>query len=361
MDVRAANPGAVADTNRKDFVVSDGSGQRRSQSPGSNTAQRRCLGEGAIADETARVWPESERSHAVDSGLRPFLPAEQGINVNGRFSARLPFLLIGLLLATTAIAKLWMLLTDSFADIRVGIPGEILWLSVAFEIWLAYENFRIRERCVLALINTVVSTSFAIFASVRWLLGYGSCGCAGKLELPAWIFIVVDLAIVAWFTGSVARLTQLRGGVRELVRWWGGCSPEVRGRWVGVALFGGAILAIQLPLAAPLRAALLGVPPIQATVRMDRDLIIAQESSGQAELGNRSSQPARIVGMNRSCRCFWLQEQPASKQIPAGGRISLPLVIQPEKAGPLHQRVVLYLEHPEQFQVIVDVVGHVRE
>ena len=59
--------------------------------------------------------------------------------------SRIPFCLVGLLLTVTAIAKLWMLLTDSFADIRVGLPKEILWLSVAFEFWLAYENFRLRD------------------------------------------------------------------------------------------------------------------------------------------------------------------------------------------------------------------------
>jgi hypothetical protein len=47
------------------------------------------------------------------------------------------FYLIGLLLLFTAIAKLSMLMTDSFADVRVGLPKGILWTSVVIELWLA--------------------------------------------------------------------------------------------------------------------------------------------------------------------------------------------------------------------------------
>lgn len=279
---------------------------------------------------------------------------------NRPLSNILPFYLIALLLAATAIAKLWMLLTDSFADIRVGIPKEILWLSVAFELWLAYENFRVRDRQVLAVMNTVVFGSFAIFASIRWLLGYGSCGCSGNLELPAWIFILLDVVIVTWLMHGERGRTEVGAGLRPLTNWWRGWSPEKRGQLAGLALFGGIIIAIQLPFAAPLRAMALGEPPIHAITRIDGDLILDDETTGQVELWNRSLQPAKIIGMNRSCRCFVLNNNPFSQIIPANERISLPLVIKPDKTGPLHQRVVLFLDHPEQFRVTIDVVGSAK-
>ena len=285
---------------------------------------------------------------------------------SGRQSAKtslanhLPFYVIGALLLATALAKLWMLLTDSFADIRVGMPKEILWLGVAFELWLAYANFRIREHRVLAFINTIVFGSFAIFASIRWLMGYGSCGCSGNLELPAWIFILLDIGIVAWFTAGSRRRLQVWTGLRELTSWWGSWSAEKRGQLAGLALFGGMILAIQLPFAAPLRAMALGEPPVQAIVRIDGDLSLNQESNGQVELWNHSSQPAKIVGLSRSCRCFDLNDSPFSKIISANEHITLPLVIKPEKTGPLHQRVELFLDHPKQFRMNVDVFGYVK-
>ena len=127
------------------------------------------------------------RVRTRDENLPRPIPQARRHAAEMRFADRLPFYLIGSLLAATALAKLWMLLTDSFADIRVGIPREILWLSVALEFWVAFENFRIRDRQVLAFINTVVFGTFAALASIRWLLGYGSCGCSGNLELPAWI------------------------------------------------------------------------------------------------------------------------------------------------------------------------------
>lgn len=51
-------------------------------------------------------------------------------------SQRIAFKLVGILLTTTALAKLWMLLTNPLADVPVGSPKEFIWLSVAFEFCL---------------------------------------------------------------------------------------------------------------------------------------------------------------------------------------------------------------------------------
>ena len=277
-----------------------------------------------------------------------------------RSGSRVVFYLIAVLLTATALAKLWMLVTDSFADVRVGIPREILWLSVGFELWLAFENFRVRDHRVLALINTVVFSAFAIFASIRWLLGYASCGCSGSLELPVWIFILIDLVIVSWFTASRRSRSHLVAGGHQLVSDWTGWSSETRGWLAGMGLFASLIIGMQSPLAAPLRAMVLSEPAIKATVQHDDGLSLNQQSPGTVEIENRSSRPAKNIGISRSCRCFDLIESPVSKSIPANGRIALPLAIKPIKSGPLHQRVELYLDHPDQFRVSVDVFGFVK-
>lgn len=49
--------------------------------------------------------------------------------ISGRWRATTPFCLIALLLLASAGTKLWMLLTEPFADVRVGLPKEILWLT----------------------------------------------------------------------------------------------------------------------------------------------------------------------------------------------------------------------------------------
>ena len=51
---------------------------------------------------------------------------------------RVVFFLIGLLLSVTATLKLWMLMTDPFADIRVAIPAPVIWVSVLIETILVY-------------------------------------------------------------------------------------------------------------------------------------------------------------------------------------------------------------------------------
>ena len=141
------------------------------------------------------------------------------------FWERLPFFLIASLLSATAIAKAWMLLTDPFADLRVGISREILWISVAFELWLAFENWRIRDPRVLTLLDSITFTAFAIFAGTRWAFGYTSCGCSGNVELPPWVFLMLDCGIVAWFVSSLGRRSDLNAGARPQ------SSVRSNGKW----------------------------------------------------------------------------------------------------------------------------------
>jgi hypothetical protein len=94
-------------------------------------------------------------------------------------------------------------------------------------------------------------------------------------------------------------------------------------------------------------------------VHIEGDLILNQEASGELKIHNRSGQSAKIIGISRSCRCFDLVEDLNSKIIPANGSLSLSLVVRPNRLGPLHQRVVLFLDHPKQFRMNVDVLGSV--
>ena len=105
---------------------------------------------------------------------------------------------------------------------------------------------------------------------------------------------------------------------------------------------------------------MLGEPLIQANVELAGELVFGEESLGQAVIWNRSPQPAKIIGIARSCRCFDIGDASIAQIIPANDRLSLPLVIKPNKLGPLHQRVEIFLDHPEQFRVNVNVFGSVQ-
>jgi hypothetical protein len=269
-------------------------------------------------------------------------------------------LLVSFLLIATAISKLWMLLTDSFAEIRVGLTREILWLTVAFEFWLAFENLRLRNRRVLAVINTVVFSIFAIFASARWILGYNSCGCSANLELPTWFFVLIDVGIVFWFSSTAENRSQLLIGSRELARLRYDWSPKKRGGLTGLAVFVGLIIVLQFPLAATLRAKVLGEPLIVGIAIFDEELFLEKESTGKIELQNRSTYPAKIIGFSNSCRCFDLADNPNSKILPAYGSVVLPFAIKPKRVGALRQRFDLFLDHPNHFRVNVNVLGFVK-
>ena len=268
--------------------------------------------------------------------------------------------LIAILLTVTAVAKLWMLLTDPFADVRVGLPKEILWLSVAFELWLAYENIRIRDYRVLSFINTIVFASFGIVAAIRWSLGYTSCGCSGSLELPPWVFLLIDVGIVSWFAGNYAQRCRLIAGWNFLRRIWLGWSFEARGRVAGLTVSSAILIGLQLPFASTLRAMILGEPPIIPVVWTDSQLRISEVSTGHVEILNRSSQSTKIIGVSRSCQCVDLSEDPISKIIRAYEKVSIPLIVKPKNIGRLHQRITLFLDHPKQFRVNIDVLGSVR-
>ncbi len=322
----------------------------------------------AATDPTILAASDQTILAATDPGISaasdPEIPSAQESSdtlAGSVFSARrIVFTLIAGLLLFTAIAKLSMLLTDPFADVRVGISKEILWFSVLFEFGLAFLNLRLKDINVLAFINTVVFASFGLFAGTRWLLGYGSCGCSGNLELPVWVFILIDGLIVAWFMRTQVTRYRVLAGYSQLMRLWNAWSPENRGRWAGGAMMVGLMFGMQLPIAAPLRAMMFGEDVIQAIVKIDDDLVLDQQQTGQVELVNRSFKPAKIVGLANSCRCFDIEEDPISQTIPANGRLMLPLVIQPNKLGPLHQRVELYLGHPKFFRMKLNVVDFVK-
>ncbi len=273
--------------------------------------------------------------------------------------ARIPFYLIASLLSATAMAKVWMLLTDPFADIRVGIPHEVLWITVVLELCLAFENWRIRDIRAMAFLNSIVFGLFASFGGIRWTMGYSSCGCSGNLELPGWMFIIIDVVIVCWFMRSPGQYLQTVSGLGLLRSYWSRKTSGVKGRLAGLVLFCLSVVSMQLPAAAPLRSILLGEPPIGATVTFDGPLTTERELRGTIKITNRSDTSAGIIGVNRSCSCFDFVENPVMKNLAGGESVILPVRIKPKKSGQLHQRVVLFLDHPKQFRLNVDVIKFV--
>lgn len=274
---------------------------------------------------------------------------------------RLPFYLIGTLLLVTAIAKLWLLLTDPFAEVRIGLSKEILWLAVCFELFLVYVNFGWRDRQVAAFINTIVFAGFAVFAATRLLLGYQSCGCSGGLEIPGWVFLLIDCAIVGWFLRSQRSRDSVKTSGFDLAKQWKEMRSDRKGQLAGVGLLVAALIALQLPISARLRAVVVGEPPLVSTVKVESELKKGQSQLGTVELVNHSTQPARIIGFSKSCSCFRPSEDPVGLVVAANDAVSFPFLVHPQRNGPLHQRLVLFVDHAEQFRVNCDLFSEVKE
>ena len=69
----------------------------------------------------------------------------------------------------------------------------------------------------------------------------------------------------------------------------------------------------------------MGEPPIVSVVIFEEDLILDQKIGGIVEIWNRSNHSAKVVGIERSCRCFSLDEESGSPTIREGKRVRLPL------------------------------------
>jgi hypothetical protein len=200
---------------------------------------------------------------------------------------------------------------------------------------------------------------FAVFVIVRSLMGFKSCGCSGFLDIPGWVFGGFDVAIAAKLLATPRRRQEAAVGLEQILTWWKSCSGGKRGRFVGLVLFLVSIVFIQLPICAPLRDVILGKPPVQSEIRYEGGLKLGQRGLIEAKINNHSMFAVEVMGVSKSCRCVATIEEPTGKTIPSNENLKLLLAVMPQKTGAFRQRVTLFLNHPKQFRVNIDVVGFV--
>lgn len=264
------------------------------------------------------------------------------------------------MLVWTAVLKLWLLLTDPFADLNVGLSKEIIFAAIVLELIVGYFNFRHINQRRIALLNVIVFSFFGFFSLAKWYLGSGYCACAGVIRLPIWIFITIDFVLASIFF-LLFRLNQLRRaelGFYEMRRALARCaSPGTTVAVVFFVLFLGWQHFLGL---AWFRSTRFGEQPIKVRLKMPERLRVSQESTGEVEFHNQSTTDAKIVGLDVSCRCFELDE-PIGLVIAANSIRKIDFRIVPMKQGEVRQRAVLFLDHPEQFQMTLDLVGSAKE
>lgn len=277
-----------------------------------------------------------------------------------RFAESIPFRLIGLVLAVAAISKLLLLLFDPFADVRVGIPKEVLWLSVAIEFSLSIANLIARKYRIISLLDCIVFAAFAIFVCVRMAMGYHGCGCLGLLDLPSWPFLCFDILVLTYFLGTPRNRQDVALGVKEVFFVWGAMSQSARGVIFGLFFFLFFVGLMQLSWFAWVRDSFRGKESLHAVIEYKGVFSLNQKLPIEMQIQNNSAKTAKIVGIARSCRCVVISENPIGMKIPVGESTKIPLTVVPEKTGAFHQRVSLFLDHPKQFRLNVDVIGFVK-
>ncbi len=257
---------------------------------------------------------------------------------------------LGIILLATAFLKLWMLLTDPFADIKIGFPTLIIWFSVGVEFWVAYQNFRSSNSNWLSLLNTGLFSVFFLVSAIRWQMGYRSCGCTGALEVPSWIVLCFDCGVLALLVFSQNSRRCIANGWRELTS--GFSKTESASTWLGWTCGIGMVFIAYTFLASP--------EPLQIVaerINLGKTEIDCKQTV-VINLVNKSDNEAKVLGATTSCTCVSLEDRKPFRLAPNSTK-QFRIEVTPLKPGFMHQRVVFYLDSPQQNVVAVDVYGSV--
>jgi len=258
-------------------------------------------------------------------------------------------------LVFAGLSKLWVLFTDPFPDIALGITKELLCVLIGFELYLGLWNIAAKTRDVLSFFNSITFGLFGTYATVRWLLGYHSCGYAGVIQVPILYFVILDFSICAYFAFSVVGNFWAIGQ-----RWWKDLSQSSRGRLAASAAVISLLLVFQFPFAARLRGQILGDGPIRSEVAFSDQLQVGRTVTCEVSIFNSSGSKTKVVGAENSCTCIGFPNVDGV-EIPPGSSHKLSLTVRPTSPRRIHQRVVLFMDHPEQFRMNIDVVGNALE
>jgi len=194
------------------------------------------------------------------------------VDTEDRFArSRLFFYLIGALLVAAALSKFVLLLTNPFADLQVGLPKEIIWMSVVLDLALGILNFASSRMRLLSVINLSVFAFFGAFSLVRLILGATNCGCGGVFEIPIWATILINSLIVAYIVRNQHRRQEVMLGSRELVALVARTNPIVSGIAAGSAFLILPVIGFPLLGLGSLVDRIFANNPIEAKVAFQKD------------------------------------------------------------------------------------------
>lgn len=259
------------------------------------------------------------------------------------------------ILAVTAALKLHLLLTDPFADIQAGTSLPLLWLAVLVEltaVWLVFSKIPQVWKWLSLL---VLFSLFALVAVTNVWLGKTGCGCSGAVEIsPVWFLAIDLLAIVALVAARPESGDEPNHGLP--IQWNG----AVAGRVLGLTLVGGLFVLLQTHAGRAMTSQfLLGESIVAPAVEIG--VLRGEPLECELKLKNQSAEARRIIGVNTSCSCVIPQEV-VHASIPPQGELAVKVLVRPRLGvTSFHQRVLFYLDSPQQYVVAADLFGSVQE
>ncbi|MEQ1905360.1 MAG: hypothetical protein ABL888_14315 [Pirellulaceae bacterium] len=262
---------------------------------------------------------------------------------------------LALVLLFTAVLKLHLLLTDSFADIKTGNSLPLLWLAVFAElgvVWIVFSmaNDRLKWLALISLFSVM-----SVFSTYNICNGKTNCGCAGSVEIhPAWV-LGFDLVAVSLLFALRRQLSV------DSVRTTFSILSKNLGLYAGFLTVAIVFIAFQ---SRTLRNSLtfgyfqdsIKTAPIQLG-----KIAVGKSVKCKLQLCNRSKQDRRIVGLNTSCKCLVPDEVVVHSTIAGQSDREINFMLFSNRVGSFHFRVLFFLDSPRQHVVAADLFAQFEE
>jgi hypothetical protein len=264
-----------------------------------------------------------------------------------------------MVLGVAAVLKGWLVLTDSFADLRTGYPITILYLAIVFELvaaaWLIFG----RDATIKWLILAVAISLFLFVSLIRYSIGITGCGCLGSVELPRWLLplnsalVLAGLVVFACHPRSrtLFRFREITQDLRKKLS-----NPTTVGGLVCLVLIVSGLAFFPWVQDYPIVTSFLGESPMPVVKYSAGDLSVDESADLVIPWRNGTSAKVVFLGSQTSCTCVGLTNSQLSAD--PQEQVELKVNVRPRKPGLFHQRIVCFVDHPQQDRLTLDVIAN---
>jgi hypothetical protein len=263
--------------------------------------------------------------------------------------------ILGTLLAVTAVLKLHLLLTDPFADIATGSSLPILWLAVFIEgavVYIVFSKVSKELKWAALFVLFVIMSGVSLY---NVMTGKSDCGCSGTIAIPPVWFLAIDLLALAVL--FACRLDIEPAKASETISRMH--SNKTMGHLAAITLVGVLFIGIQTSFARDVLRSVLWKHDVSA-IPVDLGTLKAEPIECELVLKNHSSTARKIVGINSSCSCV-VPNDIVNSSIPSHGQLAVKVKVAPKSGRKFHQRLLFFLDSPQQYVVAADLFGIVKE